>query len=122
MPNEKIPRSQFEAARDAWSVVVTQGTNAEVTYWPRLLIRSGLLYPLPQVTGSPEIANVMQPDGLADPELVGIVPLPEVTLSPDEFAAIPGAVAFIESLHVALSVKLAAATAPPPEPPPSVIL
>lgn len=90
-----MTRTELEKARASWpGSKVTSGQLVSIVYTPNIQLIATLTGPIPEVVARVTKATIMQQDGEVDPELVGETILPEVTLSPEEFKEIPGALDF----------------------------
>ena len=101
--------------RDNFRYQTEFGSITEFKYFPSIQFLTSPWQPLPSALARAESANVASTEG-AEPELVGQQPLPELRLTHQEIAALPGYQQFWDSLQDLLHAKLLEGEQPAPSP------
>jgi hypothetical protein len=120
-----MTREEFERLKEVSPHKNDFGTITELDHWPVITLTYSLDGLPPVIHGRKEVVTIVTPEG-SDPELGGIIPYGEVSLSKEEVEDIPGWVSVERKIKEALEEKwqaqqemLAQANPPPtPEVPP----
>ena len=108
---------EFEALKDANQHTNEFGAITEIDHWPIVTLTYSLDGLPPLIHGRKERLTIVSPEG-EPPQLAGIVPLGEVTLTSEMVAAIPGWSEVEDSIKEALETEFARQEARRNPPPP----